>query len=221
MRRSPERKERLRLRSSTPAEVFTNRGDAQWHCGCYGRERMKILFPAELSRCFLFVSSSGLLLLTGCSKSDVNVMARPSPESIVVAAAPDHGKSAADRVVEIDRLLAVPLTGTPEESDRRAALRAEREALVASGQVPYQLASQNRPRYVPTPPNNTVTRATNGNVVHYAAPQTRTEAIVVAPNSQSKNLSYVEQMTPTEREHYYKTIKAYNTQRVEVEVHRR
>ena len=130
-------------------------------------------------------------------------------------------KTAADRVVEIDRLLAVPLTGTPEESDRRAALRAEREALVASGQVPYQLASQNRPRNVPIPPNNTVTRTTNGNVVQYAAPTTRTEPITVAPNSQSTNLSFIEQMTPTEREHYYKTIKAHNTQRVEFDVRHR
>jgi hypothetical protein len=180
---------------------------------------MKTLFPAEVLRCFLVVS--GALFLTSCSKTDVNVMTRPSPEPIVVAPAPEQRKSAADRVVAIDRLLAVPLTGTPEESDRRAALRAEREALVASGQVPYQLVSHNQARYVPTPPNNTVTRAANGNVVHYAAPQTRTEPIVVAPNSQAKNLSYIEQMTPTEREHYYKTIKAYNTQRVEVDVRRR
>lgn len=182
---------------------------------------MKILFPAILSRCLLSVSGSGLLLLSACSKSDVNVMAQPSPEPIVVAAAPEQRKTAADRVVEIDRLLAVPLTGTPEESDRRAALRAEREALVASGQVPYQLASQNRPRNVPMPPNNTVTRTTNGNVVHYVAPTTRTEPITVAPNSQATNLSFIEQMTPTEREHYYKTIKTHNTQRLEVDVRRR
>ena len=182
---------------------------------------MKTLFPARLSRRFLFVSGSGLLLLSACSKSDVNVMAPPSPEPIVVAGGADQRKTAADRVVEIDRLLAVPLTGTPEESDRRAALRAERDALVASGQVPYQLASQNRPRNVPMPPNNTVTRTTNGNVVHYAAPTTRTEPITVAPNSQSTNLSYLEQMTPTERERYYKTLKLQNTQRLEVDVRRR
>jgi hypothetical protein len=122
--------------------------------------------------------------------------------------------------VEIDRLLALPLTGTPEESDRRTALRAERAALVASGQVPYELrgplvASRN----AAVPVNNTVTqRSANGNVVNYAQPPTRVAPIVVAPNSQSTNLSYLEQMTPTEREHYYKNIRVQNTQRVEVDV---
>ena len=185
-------------------------------------EGMKSLFPADATRrhfvqIALFVS--GLFLATGCSKSDVTVSAQPSPQPLVFAQN-DQRQSAADRVVEIDRLLAVPLTGRPEESDRRAALRAEREALVASGQVPYQLASQGRNRNVPTPPNNTVTRTSNGNVVHYAAPTTRTEPITVAPNSQSTNLSFLEQMTPTERERYYKTIRLQNTQRVEVDVRR-
>ena len=73
---------------------------------------------------------------------------------------------------------------------------------------------------MPTPPNNTVTRTSNGNVVHYAAPSTRTEPITVAPNSQSTNLSFLEQMTPAERERYYKTIRVQNTQRVEVDVRR-
>jgi hypothetical protein len=127
---------------------------------------------------------------------------------------------AADRVVEIDRLLALPLTGTSEESDRRTALRAERAALVASGQVPYELrgplvASHN----AAVPANNTVTqRSANGNVVNYAQPQTHTAPLTVAPNSQSTNLSYLEQMTPAERERYYKTIRLQNTQRVEVDV---
>ena len=172
---------------------------------------MKILFPGNFSRRFLFVCGSGLLVLTSCSKSDLNVLTRPV----------EQRTNAADRVVEIDRLLAVPLTGTPDESDRRAALRAEREALVASGQVPYQLAQQNRPRYVPPPANNTVTRADGGNVVHYVAPETRSGPITVAPNSQATSLSFIEQMTPSERERYYKTIKAHNTQRVEVDVRRR
>ena len=182
---------------------------------------MRILFPAKMTRLHSFVFLSALVLLAGCSKSDVNVMAQPSPEPIVVATTSESRKTAADRVVEIDRLLAVPLTGTPEESDRRAALRAERTALVASGQVPYHLAQQNRPGNVPVPPNNTVTRANNGNVVHYAAPTVRTEPITVAPNSQATTLSFIEQMTPTERERYYKTIKAHNTQRVEIQVKNR
>lgn len=143
-----------------------------------------------------------------------------SPPPVLVASGPEH-KSAADRVVEIDRLLAVPLTGTPEESDRRAALRAEREALVTSGQVPYHLASQNQPRRIAVPANNTVTSTSNGNVVHYAASTTQTAPTTVAPNSQATSLSYLEQMTPTEREHYYKTLKLQNTSRLEVDVRRR
>ena len=51
--------------------------------------------------------------------------------------------SPADRLVEIDRLLAAPLTGRPEESDQRVLLRAEREALVTSGQVAAQRATGN------------------------------------------------------------------------------
>jgi hypothetical protein len=182
---------------------------------------MKKSFPARITRLLPLVLLSGVILLAACSKSDVNVMAQPSPEPVVIATNADQRKTAADRIVEIDRLLAVPLTGTPEESDRRAALRAERSALVSSGQVPYHLAYQNRQGNVPNPPNNTVTRTTNGNVVHYVAPTTRTEPITVAPNSQSTNLSFIEQMTPTEREHYYKTIKAHNTGRLEVDVRHR
>jgi hypothetical protein len=184
---------------------------------------MKSTFPAKAMRLHFaqfFLFGSGLLFVTGCSKSDVTVSAQPSPQPLVFAQN-DGRQSAADRVVEIDRLLAVPLTGRPEESDRRAALRAEREALVASGQVPYQLTSQARNRSVSTPPNNTVTRIADGNIVHYAAPTTRTEPITVAPNSQSTNLSFLEQMTPAERERYYKAIRLQNTQRLEVDVRRR
>jgi hypothetical protein len=183
-------------------------------------EGMKSLFPAAVMRRHvgqLALFACGFLVATGCSKTDVNLAAQPSPQPLVYAEN-DRRQSPADRVVEIDRLLAVPLTGRPEESDRRAALRAEREALVASGQVPYQLA---RPRTVSAPPNNTVTRVADGNVVNYAAPATRTAPITVAPNSQSTNLSFLEQMTPTERERYYKTIRLHNTQRVEVDVRRR
>lgn len=130
-------------------------------------------------------------------------------------------KTAAERVVEIDRLLAVPLTGSPEEADRRSALRAEREALITSGQVPYRPQSLAN-RSVATPPNNTVTqRSTNGDVMNYAAPTAPRGQTTVAPNSQASNLAFLEQMTPTEREHYYKTLRLQNTRRVEVYVRHR
>lgn len=142
----------------------------------------------------------------GCSKSEVQLAAQPSqPLPVMLTQPTSAAKTAVDRLVEIDRLLAVPLTGTPEESDRRAALRAERAALIASGQTPYRMPSQ---------------FVVGGNS-NYAAPTSRPGPITVAPNSQARNLPYLEQMTPTEREHYYKTLRLQNTQRVEIDVHRR
>jgi hypothetical protein len=139
---------------------------------------------------------------------------------MVVESNPAPQKTAAERLVEIDRLLAAAPTGRPEESDRRTALRAEREALIASGQVPYRNVPPSfTSRVANTPPNNTVTqRLANGNVINNALPTVRTEPITVAQDSQAKSLSFLEQMTPSERERYLKTIKAQNTQRVEVVV---
>jgi hypothetical protein len=179
---------------------------------------MKLLFPAGMLRlqfCQLGLCAFALLAIGACSKSDVNV----AEETPAAAATP----TAADRVVEIDRLLAVPLTGSPQEADRRSALRAEREALVASGQVPYRVPAQTvANRNAPLPANNSVTqRSANGNVMNYAAQTTSTGPITVATDSQAKNLSALEQMTPTEREHYYKTLKLQNTRRVEIDVRHR
>jgi hypothetical protein len=157
------------------------------------------------------------LCIASCSKTDVNLAAQPTQQPQNQSAQ----KTAADRLVEIDQLLALPPTGKPEESDRRTALRAERAALIASGQVPYRNVPQSFITHAAnTPPNNTVTRTNDGNTVHYAAPTRRTEPITVAPNSQATNLSFLEQMTPAERDRYYKAVKVQNTQRVEVDVRR-
>ena len=59
-------------------------------------------------------------------------------------------KAPAERIAEIDRLLAAPFTGTPEDADRRGALRAERAALAGSN-------------------NNTVADAQSAAVAHQAA----------------------------------------------------
>ena len=187
---------------------------------------MKKLFPAGVLRgsCILLLAlaSAPFFALTSCSKTDVNLAAQPSPQQPPPPVVVTQNKTATERLVEIDQLLAAPPTGRPEDSDRRTALRAEREALISSGQVAYRNVPQSFiSKVANTLPNNTVTRTTNGNVVHYAAPTTRTEPITVAPNSQATNLSYIEQMTPTERDHYYKTLKAQNTQRVEIEVRHR
>jgi hypothetical protein len=183
--------------------------------------RMKSSVPARIAHCGklsrLGIFAGGLLVFGACSKTNINMAGQASPQPILMES---NRNKAADRVVEIDRLLALPLTGKPEESDRRTALRAERAALVASGQVPYELrgllvASHN----VAVPVNNTVTqRSANGNVVNYAEPPGRVAPIVVAPIMQSSNLSFLEQMTPTEREHYYKNVRLQNSQRVDVNV---
>lgn len=179
------------------------------------------LLRFELSR--LGLIASALLGITSCSKTDVYVADQPKTERVVLAQETRSQKTAADRLVEIDQLLAVPPTGRPEESDRRTALRAEREALITSGQVPYRNVPRSFTNQVAnTPPNNTVTQRTNsGNVVNYAAPVARTEPITLAPNSQATSLSFLEQMTPSERERYLKAIKVQNTQRVEFDVRHR
>jgi hypothetical protein len=189
---------------------------------------MKLLFPGGMLRrlhvLLFFVFIFGLMGIVGCSKSEVQLGAQPSQSLPVTLTEPTSAaKTTADRLVEIDRLLAVPLTGTPEESDRRAALRAERAALIASGQTPYRMPSQSvsMANSNSQPASAGTKRSANGNVVNYVAPTSRPESVVVAPNSQARNLSYLEQMTPTEREHYYKTLKLQNTQRVEIDVRRR
>src|SRR5438270_9414237 len=77
-----------------------------------------------------------LIALTGCSKSTVNV-GRENPEQSRVSPGQFVQPSQAhqiitERIAEIDRILAAPLTGTPEDSDRRVALRAERNALAGN-----------------------------------------------------------------------------------------
>src|SRR3954447_8657560 len=55
------------------------------------------------------------VLLGGCSKTDVNVSAPPFASSGVTASGTTTSQknSAADRLIEIDRLLAMPLSGRP------------------------------------------------------------------------------------------------------------
>ena len=77
-----------------------------------------------------------LIALTSCSKSTVNV-GRENPEQSRVSPGQFVQPSQAhqiitERIAEIDRILAAPLTGTPEDSDRRVALRAERNALAGN-----------------------------------------------------------------------------------------
>ena len=129
--------------------------------------------------------------------------------------------SPADRLVEIDRLLAAPLTGRPEESDQRVLLRAEREALVTSGQVAVPRASRSSAISLPNLHANdggTTLVSANGDVINYGPPVPQNNRIIGAPNSQASDLPFLEQMTPTEREHYFKYLRLENRGRVQVDV---
>jgi hypothetical protein len=166
-----------------------------------------------------------VFLVGGCSRAEVQVNNPPFSDPFETAAS-SQGMSrqaaAAKRIVEIDRLLAAPVTGRVEDSDQRALLRAERAALVDSGQVPNRLhnkAMANHNGYG-TDYSTTVTRRhANGDVVNYsAAPPSQNGGVVVAPNSQARDLPFLEQMTPTERERYFRELRLQNRGRVQVDV---
>ena len=67
-------------------------------------------------------------LLAAATIPPTNHAPDPAPVTALVAA--PNRPTAAERLVEIDRLLARPLTGTPESADERTLLRAERAALI-------------------------------------------------------------------------------------------
>ena len=100
-------------------------------------------------------------------------------------------------------------------------LRAEREALVTSGQLAAQRAPRSSAILSQNPPSNndgTTVVSANGDVINYAPPPPQNNRIVGAPNSQASDLPFLEQMTPTEREHYFKYLRLENRGRVQVDV---
>jgi hypothetical protein len=156
----------------------------------------------------------------GCSKSDPTTsrdiesaslvaatIPAPAPASIATAIATAKPPTAAERIVTIDRLLARPLTGTPESADERTLLRAERAALISSGQVPSQSGSEAPGELVQSNPapmeQHSATIASGGQ-------------IVIAANSQASSLPFLEQLTPTERDHYFQELWLQNGSFVEV-----
>lgn len=156
----------------------------------------------------LFVLLFCACLLAACSKGTVEVNTAPSGASAQPFLQQMPPQQRADRIVEIDRLLSAPVTGDPADSDRRVALRAERAALTGN---PNPAVFVNRPTQVPT---NLVRTPNVGNVNYAGAPSA--SGIVVAPNSQATSLSFLEQMTPSERERYYKTLRLQNSRTVDV-----
>ena len=123
------------------------------------------------------------LAICSCSKVDIQ-----NPPLVADAVQPV--KSSTDRIVEIDRLLSAPLTGTQQDADMRATLRAERDALTGHSRV----ARQNVAPVLPT----------------YHEPAAN-QHIVVAQDAQNSNLNYLEQMTPSERKRHLEEIRAVNT----------
>jgi len=136
------------------------------------------------------------LLLVACSKVNVYTSAeRPqntAPSQVVQipqAASPPvsvHPLSTFERIAEIDKQLAAPLTGTPEDSDRRAQLRAERDALTGR---PSRVAVQ-----LPLP----------------APAQNRATGVIVARDSQGEagqNRLGFQALTPSEKKDYFKTLR--------------
>jgi hypothetical protein len=154
-------------------------------------------------------------LLAACSKGTVEVNTAPSGSSPMTLAQqqqmPAQQQQARDRIVEIDRLLSAPLTGDPADSDRRIALRAERAALTGNPN-PAMFSSR------PVPVSANFGRLPNGGVINYTGtePLSSSRGIVVAPNSQATSLSFLEQMTPSERERYYRNLRIRNTQTIDI-----
>ena len=91
----------------------------------------------KLARSISFLAA--LTALMSCSKATVDLdRASSHPDNrseLQLVQYSASQQSTIERIAEIDRLLAAPLTGTPEDSDRRAALRAERNALLGNHPV--------------------------------------------------------------------------------------
>lgn len=178
------------------------------------RQRFQSTSPASIRLTLLLCA---IAFTFGCSKSDTPVSREIEPASLIAATIPAPARApiapasatpkpptAAERLVEIDRLLARPLTGTPESADERELLRAERAALVSSGQVPSQSGSQAPVQLNSTPMEQPSAADASG------------RQMVIATNSQATSLPFLEQLTPTERDHYFQELFLQNGSFVEV-----
>ncbi len=162
--------------------------------------------------------------LAGCSKA---VVTMPVPERTIVQPMPAApattiqapAQSQSDRVAEIDRLLSAPLTGLPEDTDRRSALRGERSALITSGSYSMQ-ADQSGRQTIDSQStqlnSGIVSREAHANVVSYDSPPPSNGQIVVAVDSQAGYLPGLEGMTPSERLHYYQALWFQNSQNINI-----
>jgi hypothetical protein len=142
---------------------------------------MKILMPCAL----LLVACSRVNVYTSAEKPQPPIQTvqipQPPPPSI-----PPRLLSPFERSAEIEKELAAPLTGHPDDSDRRAQLRAERDALTGR---PSHVAMRLAP---PAPAQN------------------RATGIIVARDSQGeagRNRLGFQGLTPSEKKDYFKTLR--------------
>lgn len=144
---------------------------------------MKRLLPCAL----LLVSCSKVTVYTAPEKPQTNPPAQsvqippPSPPSI-----PTRQLSPFERIAEIEKELAAPLTGQPDDADRRAQLRAERDALTGR---PSGVAVQLAPS---------------------APAQNRATGVIVARDSQGQagqNRLGFQALTPSEKKDYFKILR--------------
>jgi len=166
-----------------------------------------------ITGCFFALS-----LTFGCSKSNpttVGEVPRAAPlaatipptarASLATSAAIPSRPTPAERLVEIDLLLAKPLTGTPAQADERSLLRAERAALISSGQVRFQ--SGNLAAGQLAQPNQAAMaeRSLAGDPDEHRADvsDTYNDEIVIAHDSQASRLPFLEQLSPTELDRYF------------------
>jgi hypothetical protein len=155
--------------------------------------------------------------LAGCSRAVVTIPEKaivhePVPAAPVAAVQP-AAPSQSDRLVEIDRMLSAPLTGSPEDADRRSSLRAERTALVATGNYAMPVDQSAR-----RSGNEIVSRDAHADFVNYAPPPASNDQIVVAVDSQGRSgyLPFLEGLTPSERHHYFQALWLQNSQNINI-----
>ena len=181
-----------------------------------------------ITGCFFALS-----LTFGCSKSKPTTVgdAQPTvplaatfpltaPAPVATPVAVPSRPTPAERLVEIDLLLAKPLTGTPEQADERSLLRAERAALISSGQVPFQsgnpaagqLAQSSQAAIAKRSP------AAYPNEHGPVMPEAHNDQIVIATNSQASSLPFLEQMSPSELDRYFQWLWLQNGSFVDVNV---
>jgi hypothetical protein len=169
-----------------------------------------------IAGCFFALS-----LTFGCSKSKPTTVGDAQPTALLAATIPPTAPAPvatpgavprrltpAERLVEIDLLLAKPLTGTPEQADERSLLRAERAALISSGQVPFQSGNLaagplGQSRQAATAEGSAAVYPNEHDPV---MPEAHNDQIVIAHDSQASRLPFLEQLSPSELDRYFEWL---------------